>query len=210
MTTKNILFKVFDELKNMGYISNGSKQHESAVEKILVKHGMKSVKGEASRKAKNKSQKTKAIKEWVAQGNFPDWHYISQPYGSQSAPDFMIFYKGKKIELECKSSKGGTITWNSGFPTKERIYLYSCGNQLQSTYFMGDDWITHQQYILLQAAKEDLKKKTKEWNDRFKKEQPDCPLYLYFREMWQDTEKPALREGIAHRHKKVHNYLRRL
>jgi len=203
MTTKNILFKMFDELRNMGYISNGAKEHELAVEKILLKHGLKSAKSQAGKK-------TKQVKLWVEKGQFPAWHYISQPYGSQAAPDFMIFYKGNKIELECKSGKQGTITWNSGFPTKQRIYLYSCGKQQQSTYFMGDDWITHQQHKLLQEAKEDLKKKTKEWNNRFKKEQPNCPLYLYFREMWQDTEKPALREGVTLRHKKVHNYLRRL
>ena len=206
--TKNKLFELFTELRTMPYVG-GAKIHEGAVEKILVKHGLKSTRAAASRKAK-KGQETKAIKKWVAQGNFPDWHYIYQPHGKQAAPDFMIFYKGKKIELECKSSEEGKISWNSGFPTPGRMYLYSSLKHQQSTYFMGDDWITRQEYKLLQEAKKELKKMTKGWNKRFKEEIPDCNLYLYFREMWTDREAPHLREGLDNRHKKVHNYLRGL
>jgi len=66
--------------------------------------------------------------------------YISQPYGTQNPPDFIIFYNGIVYFIECKSvKKGGKPTWNTRFPKGLTIYLFHNRNLNETTFFLGKD-----------------------------------------------------------------------
>lgn len=50
--------------------------------------------------------------------------FIHQPFGTQNSPDFLICVYGLIVCLEDKSSKNGTIMWNSHIPRNDFLYHF--------------------------------------------------------------------------------------
>jgi len=68
------------------------------------------------------------------------WKFIFQPFGSQSYPDFIIFFENFLIPLEIKFNKNnGNPMWNSGYPKKNWIYIYWNWSKEDVTFFLGDN-----------------------------------------------------------------------
>ncbi|UBX98665.1 hypothetical protein [Mycoplasmopsis synoviae] len=52
-------------------------------------------------------------------------HFIKQPYGSQSFPDFLVFTKNAIFPIEIKSNiNSNRPKWNSSLPRSQAIYIY--------------------------------------------------------------------------------------
>ena len=67
--------------------------------------------------------------------------YITQPFGTQSYPDFLVFYRQKIICLETKytSKKQKVPVWNSGLPRPNGIYIFGAYGLRDITFFSGRD-----------------------------------------------------------------------
>ena len=70
-------------------------------------------------------------------------HFVTQPYGSQQYPDFLVFEDSKvwAIETKFNKRKASHPFWNSGLPRPNGIYIYACGVRKQITFFVGKDVI---------------------------------------------------------------------
>ena len=68
-------------------------------------------------------------------------HFVTQPYGSQQYPDFLVFEDAKiwAIETKFNQKKASHPFWNSGLPRPNGIYIYACGFRKQITFFVGKD-----------------------------------------------------------------------
>ena len=68
-------------------------------------------------------------------------HFVTQPYGSQQYPDFLVFEDSKiwAIETKFNKRKASHPFWNSGLPRPNGIYIYACGIRKQITFFVGKD-----------------------------------------------------------------------
>lgn len=71
-------------------------------------------------------------------------YFIEQPNGSQAWPDALFVYKQRGLPFEMKSGKNGKITWNSGFPKLDCVYLYNDTVNMTSTLFLGRHIITQE------------------------------------------------------------------
>lgn len=123
------------ELKIQDYVNTIiEKQHEIQVENIFKQNNYKlvqSIEIDIIDKLKNINNKNTIIKELKNQ-----FLYLPQPFGSQNSPDFIICVDGFILWLECKSGKN-KITWNTGYPIPETLYIFSCRNKNTSTLFLG-------------------------------------------------------------------------
>ena len=68
-------------------------------------------------------------------------HFVTQPYGTQQYPDFLVFEDEKiwAIETKFNQKKASHPFWNSGLPRPNGIYIYACGARKQITFFVGKD-----------------------------------------------------------------------
>lgn len=68
-------------------------------------------------------------------------HFVTQPYGSQPYPDFLVFEDSKiwAIETKFNQKKASHPFWNSGLPRPNGIYIYACGVRKQIIFFIGKD-----------------------------------------------------------------------
>ena len=68
-------------------------------------------------------------------------HFVTQLYGSQQYPDFLVFEDAKiwAIETKFNQKKASHPFWNSGLPRPNGIYIYDCGARKQITFFVGKD-----------------------------------------------------------------------
>ena len=111
-------------------------------------------------------------------------YIVEQPNGSQSWPDALFIYKNKGLPFEIKCGKSGKITWNSGFPKLDCVYLYNDTVTGKSSLFLGQHIVTqdiidsHNQYSEeLYGLSETLLKKYS-FGDYFG---------YYLRDMWVDN-----------------------
>jgi len=84
--------------------------------------------------------------------------FISQPFWSQSYPDFLIFTKDKIIPLEIKmATNKDNIIWNSWFPVNNGIYIYLNINKQDITFFRWSDILTNNERRIMIDFFEGLK-----------------------------------------------------
>jgi hypothetical protein len=121
--------------------------------------------------------------------------YKAQPNGSQSYPDFHLFFGAKKLDLECKSGTTKKVTWNQGYPRDNGVYAFStkhkacAGNYL----FMGQDhWPKDVKDYFLKEVLPKVKIDQDHHNTVAKsKFGDDLPFTYYCREMWTDRRSPT-------------------
>ena len=68
--------------------------------------------------------------------------FISQPFGSQKHPDLIVVINGIVLWLELKKSKGNKISWNTGYPRLNCLYVFD-SDKLGRVVFIGQDHPTH-------------------------------------------------------------------
>jgi len=80
---------------------------------------------------------------------------ISQPNGSQKAPDVLLILNRKALKIEYKKIKSkGKPKFNSGLPDKQTIYLFSSveGN----TFFKGSSIISDKDRSILTSSRKEI------------------------------------------------------
>tara|TARA_R100000005_G_scaffold83495_1_gene51317 strand:+ start:113 stop:643 length:531 start_codon:yes stop_codon:yes gene_type:complete len=69
--------------------------------------------------------------------------YEWQPNGPQNSPDFRVTLpNGKKVDIECKSSKQAYPTYNGGLPKEGVVYIFSSKKYDETTIFFADDVVS--------------------------------------------------------------------
>ena len=176
-----MLTKVIKNILNSPSV-NGGKKHEKFIESELIIGGFKPTK-----------LPKKELREYMDNLNKKQSNhknvFVSQPFGSQGYPDFIVFEEDGTIRaVEAKSSKGDKITWNSGYPREGGIYILSSGRYNKQTVSLGDDlWTTEerQKQLLIRKKCEEL---SKELNKELcMKENYDSDFYM--RAMHNDGKK---------------------
>lgn len=127
----------FSDVLNITYTSNtfSATKHEEVVSELLEKHGYFRVTKAESQKRVGKKVK---MTDDVYLNCLNDGEFVSQPYGSQQHPDFMVKHDGELVKLECKASKSPTPSYNTTAPVDDSIYIFTCAN-LGTTIFYGSD-----------------------------------------------------------------------
>ncbi|MCG9126461.1 type II restriction endonuclease [Candidatus Poribacteria bacterium] len=71
-------------------------------------------------------------------------HFITQPFGSQQYPDFLIFDKTRIVCIETKFSSRSQRhpVWNSGLPRPNGIYIFGSYGRKDLTFFRGIDVVS--------------------------------------------------------------------
>lgn len=153
-------FSILNDIIDLPYISGSPKNsnnligHEINVKDILLKDSYLEINADSlfaligiktHKKVKNITEfNAKKIAKMIKNhklnvSNLKGKFFIYQPCGTQHPPDFVIINDGAMIFLELKSNKkNAKITWNSGRPIDNYIYLFSCpkGNY----FFLGQDY----------------------------------------------------------------------
>ncbi|MCK9476305.1 MAG: hypothetical protein M0R46_10315 [Candidatus Muirbacterium halophilum] len=129
-----MLNKILNELYELKYNVNnfGSMKHEDSVKAILSKY-LTEIDIKNPKINLLKQNKNKKIEELANENIF-----VYQPFGKQKDPDFIICINGFVVWIECKSGKK-KITWNSGFPKNDVLYLFSCKIKNTTTLFYGQN-----------------------------------------------------------------------
>ena len=161
------------------------KKHEKLVKKLFKSFGMiKADDVETIKILKDENNINKVVDELVGKCIF-----IEQPFGSQNSPDFIVCINGFILWIECKSGKN-TITWNSGYPREEFLYVYSCKKKNTTTVFLGSLTDLWEENPNFGERYNNFDKKNKEsskekFNDEFKTKN----YYFYSRRMLIDITK---------------------
>ena len=141
-------------------------------------------------------------------------HVIEQPNGSQNWPDFIIMRENNCLCFEIKTGKGGKITWNSGFPKKNCIYIYKDMNDHRVYYFLGVD--------RLEGVEENVSTLKDEFEKEFKllakklfeeakfKPLKDKNISHYARSMWNDSTNYSAHGNKDDWMKRVYDYIHTL
>ena len=176
------------KIKKLKYCGGGD-EFEEEVCNILSKNGFKELIPFNKKDSKNRTKKVKHFIE-----NYDkELHmvFVSQPKGTHGCPDYWIFINNKKIKIECKSSKGGSIRWNSGRPHNDIIYAYNCQKTNQTYLFLGQDHIgdmTNFDKHIIPAIKE-AKKAQEKVNKLIVSLGYGSDFYQNFRTDWLDKIK---------------------
>ena len=118
-------------------------------------------------------------------------HFITQPFGSQQYPDFLIFDKTSIVCIETKfsSNKQTRPVWNSGLPRPNGIYIFGSYGRKDLTFFRGIDVVS------LDEAKElhdFFDKGLKEYQKRFNDDQMNEQKYgfrVYIRKAYEQSKR---------------------
>ena len=96
--------------------------------------------------------------------------FISQPYGSQNYPDFLVFteFKVFSVEIKYSAKKAVRPMWNSNLPKMDGIYFFGCRKLKELTFFRGEDILPSGERESLLKIWEDLEQKKKKWIKEFK------------------------------------------
>lgn len=185
-----------DDLFNLKFKSNtfADKGHENSIKGILVKHSLSEINKDEWKKSKNnvifdllkdRSNSTKFVESLKDQKLF-----IEQPFGSQKAPDFIFCINGFIIWLECKSSEGGKLVWNTGYPKSNILFLYSDKKKDTTTLFLGQFSEIIENNPLFESEYESFDKAIKELaSTRFKTGFNSSNFSFYARRMLNDNTK---------------------
>lgn len=115
-------------------------------------------------------------------------YLIPQPNGSQNWPDTALVYNNKVMVFELKSGKTGKITWNSGFPVNNCIYIYNNYSLGETLMFMGEDRAEASTILVKEKFSQNLRNYAKNMleQDEFKILKKNKINY-FLRDMWEDT-----------------------
>ena len=110
-----------------------SKKHEDAFAALLEDSGFEEL--------DYQSDFAKEIKIHPSMSRVPElcgqYVFIPQPFGSQMTPDFIVVIDGWVLYVEMKRTKGKKISWNTGFPKNDYLYIFDSG-KLGRIIFFGD------------------------------------------------------------------------
>jgi hypothetical protein len=157
---------ITDLLYNLNFASNtfANKTHENSVKQIFIDNGLREI-NKSDDKFKNflkhRKNSTKTIDELK-----DCFLFIEQPFGSQSAPDFIICVDGYILWVECKSGSG-KITWNTGYPKTDILFVFSCKKKNTTNIFFGQ---SHSFFTLDPDFETNFSKEIKNWRANSKKE----------------------------------------
>ncbi len=185
MTT---ITKLINDIYNLQFTSNtfAEKKHENSVKEIFTNNGMVEIKKTDARFKflKERKNSTKVVEE--LKGNYI---FIEQPFGSQAAPDFIICVDGYILWIECKSGKD-TLTWNTGYPKNNVLFVFSSKKRNTTTIFFGQnsEILTNnptfeEKYVEFDKKLKQLSKES--FGDEFKSEY----FSFYMRKMLNDKTK---------------------
>lgn len=101
-------------------------------------------------------------------------HFVTQPYGSQQYPDFLVFEDAKiwAIETKFNQKKASHPFWNSGLPRPNGIYIYACGARKQITFFVGKDVVQSSIAEQMHGQLDELKMLATKFNQQELSDQP--------------------------------------
>lgn len=101
-------------------------------------------------------------------------HFVTQPYGSQQYPDFLVFEDAKiwAIETKFNQKKASHPFWNSGLPRPNGIYIYACGARKQITFFVGKDVVQSSIAEQMHGQLDELKMMATKFNQQELSDQP--------------------------------------
>ena len=134
---------------------------------------------------------------------------IEQPLGSQNTPDILIIHNKVGLPIECKTSSNDKITWNSGYPRENYIYLFNKYNGINAgtTYFLGQDSILPSVRNELLKQDQIHKQQAKDFNKTLK-ENYNTEWSLYPRPMFTSSTKYFNNSNIKNnREKNVEEYI---
>ena len=133
MTPTNFIQK----LKNNEINENNSfrnQKHETVFSNFLISNGFI--------KVDSKSETGKQIRKYGSltfnsefKGKFI---FLYQPFGSQKTPDFIVVIDGWVIWVELKRAKIKKISWNTGYPKDNILYIFD-SEKLGRVIFLGKD-----------------------------------------------------------------------
>ena len=194
-----MLENVLNDVLGLPHITNGKKRkHEKKIQKLLETHNFKQTTldtfGLTKKEAKVATEAPKGI----------PMTFVAEPCGTQSFPDFLVCdHDGECYYIECKSSMKDMITWNSGIPKDNAIYIFSSGEHGKQTFSMGIDlWTPEDKEKCLEAR---LRMKDI-CNEIFGKEDG---VYVYPRPMHVDRKKIYGHPDRQNRVEKVFNHIER-
>ena len=126
---------LINDLSNLKFITNtfADKQHENSVRDIFIKNGLSPI-DKNNDKYKYLIDISNSLKEVDVLKD--DCIFIEQPFGSQMCPDFIVCVDGFIMWIECKSGSG-IITWNTGSPKTNILFVFSCKKMNTTTLFFG-------------------------------------------------------------------------
>lgn len=191
------IINLINKLYNVEFTTNtfADKKHENRVRNIIESFGIKKTNDSSIIKIlKNKKNINKIVDELV-----DIFVYIEQPFGSQKSPDFIICFFGHIIWIECKSGKK-RITWNTGYPRENVLYVFSSKKTNKTTVFLGSQTELLIENENFEERYDGIDKELKETSkERFNNEFKSKNCSLYFRRMLDDKTNysdPELREHL--------------
>ena len=150
--TNNTFKQILTDIAKMPYYKNCSAcsglttapaNHEIAIEHVFNSYNMFPFNGIKLKK------KDKQDLNYVLE-TMPNFTYISQPFGSQDSPDFIIKDEnGIILCIEAKSSTTLYPLYNSGGINPHYIYVFCSEKTNQTVIYKGSDIINEQQHRLI-------------------------------------------------------------
>lgn len=119
-------------------------------------------------------------------------HFLSNPFGSQRYPDFLVFEGERIISMEVKFSSQGQKkpVWNSGLPRPNGIYIFGSYQHMDATFFRGCDVLNLSEVNKLHSFFDnDLKKLQRAFNSREMEKQP-YGFQTYVRKAFDQAKTP--------------------
>lgn len=150
--TNNTFKQILTDISKMPYYKNCSAcsglttappNHEIAIEHVFNSYNMFQFNGIKLKK------KDKQDLNYVLE-TMPNFTYISQPFGSQDSPDFIIKDEnGIILCIEAKSSTTLYPLYNSGGIHPHYIYIFCSEKSNETVIYKGSDIINEQQHRLI-------------------------------------------------------------
>ena len=146
----------------------GGIHHEEAIKQILKNHDFVELPKEIITRTLNRNRDMRWIEQPKLASHIPNGTFISQPFGSQQSPDFIVkvndvfvlFIEAKSSNKTCKP------TYNSGGVHPGFLYIFTSNKTKSTTIFKGDSVITATQQQLIHNHRKKLRKYDEELNKK--------------------------------------------
>lgn len=103
--------------------------------------------------------------ELINKGDEYGSFFVSQPYGSQDFPDFLVFTKKYVYSIECKfvEKDSKKPVWNGNVPKSQAIYIFGSYAKRETIFFLGEDVLPEEERINLLKVWDDIGKDFDNW-----------------------------------------------